>query len=303
MIAIPYNDEPGPAVTFDQNGNVTGQIDNLPVQSWLGYTYQHGSVNLVRAALVKAAAGFSPFAFANFSSNTTAVDQQEYAQLDSCEDPTRSPPPVCPGTKQAVFDAWWYLKTRLSDTNRALDLQNRVFTNQQTNQPTYSLDAFLKYLGREPGPEFYDGPQSTVKLGNAECVTGHDNWTGEYYYSLSNNSNKCDVAAVTCRQGQEPGKRLRVFFEPRAIRLDYAESDVARSRNIGLLFHEALHGFTKLSDQQLQDFLGCSELIDTRNINAYLEQFIGSVYPHAGDPRPCGYVETYRMPGWGICVR
>jgi hypothetical protein len=90
-----------------------------------------------------------------------------------------------------------------------------------------------------------------------------------------------------------------VFFEPRAIRLEYAESEVARSWNMALLFHEALHGFTKMSDADLQRFLGCTVRDDTSNITAYLQQFVGYLYPLAGYPRSC---QNTAFPG-NVCRR
>ena len=78
----------GPAVTFDQSGNQTGEITNLSTQSWTENTYQLGSVESVvstppaLASSFSAIAGysltgsfFSTFAGANASGNSTAIQQ------------------------------------------------------------------------------------------------------------------------------------------------------------------------------------------------------------------------------------
>jgi hypothetical protein len=54
----PYADCTGPAVTFDQNGNATGQLASLPTQSWTGYSYQVGSIEQFIGSWYLLAAGF-----------------------------------------------------------------------------------------------------------------------------------------------------------------------------------------------------------------------------------------------------
>ena len=49
---------PGPASTFDAKGNATGQLASLPTQSWIGNTYQLGSVVLVVSPLIDLAGSF-----------------------------------------------------------------------------------------------------------------------------------------------------------------------------------------------------------------------------------------------------
>jgi cell wall-associated NlpC family hydrolase len=61
----------GPAITFDQNGNATGQLD-LPTYSWFGNSYQVGSVEQVLASLLNIADSFWAFAQGNASGNGTA---------------------------------------------------------------------------------------------------------------------------------------------------------------------------------------------------------------------------------------
>jgi hypothetical protein len=67
----------GPAVTFDQSGNQTGQIANFATQSWLGNQYKIGSIEQVTGATTNLAVSFWAFPGANASaSGTAAVNYQ-----------------------------------------------------------------------------------------------------------------------------------------------------------------------------------------------------------------------------------
>jgi hypothetical protein len=66
------------ATVFDQSGNATGQIANMPTQSWTLNEYQVGSVDQVVAMALLFAPGWSPFAGANASGNGTG-----YFPMDS----------------------------------------------------------------------------------------------------------------------------------------------------------------------------------------------------------------------------
>ncbi len=59
-------------VTYDQNGNATGQIANLPIYSWYGNAYRFGSVDQVLSNVFNWAASFWPSANGNASGNGTA---------------------------------------------------------------------------------------------------------------------------------------------------------------------------------------------------------------------------------------
>jgi hypothetical protein len=66
------DDFTGDAITFDQNGNATGQMD-LPIYSWLGNAYQVGSVDSIVANPLYLALSFWPFQKANTSGNLAGV--------------------------------------------------------------------------------------------------------------------------------------------------------------------------------------------------------------------------------------
>jgi hypothetical protein len=291
--------ESGSATVFDQDGNATGQMASLPTQSWLGHAYEVGSINLILANPYSAATTFWAFAFANASGNSAATKQERYAQLDSCTNPNVHPQPACPGTKEAVFNGWFWLKQRLGDATRASALDSLVFKDSTGAQRR----AFLAYLGLGAGPESYDGPKSFTTLSDAKCG-GSAGRTVEREFALSNSGNACEMAAMTCRQ--DPTKPLRTFFEPRAVSL---ASQGVTDANIALEFHEALHGFKQMDDPGLQGFLGCTEPVvtgfgtDTRDITLFIQQFIGTQPP----PSPalsCVEIERHHMPAnQNVCVR
>src|ERR1039458_8799709 len=96
----PYYQFAGPAVTFDQSGNATGQM-NLPTYSWLGNAYQVGSVDQVVAAMAPYfALSFWAFEGGNASGNGTAVSNPQYPPLPTC---TSSP--GCIGPKEGIYNA------------------------------------------------------------------------------------------------------------------------------------------------------------------------------------------------------
>jgi hypothetical protein len=76
VIAQPVNADGtiGPSATiYDQNGNATGQIASLPVQSWTGNAYQVGSTDQVSSAMIDIALSFNAFAYGSPSRNGAAV--------------------------------------------------------------------------------------------------------------------------------------------------------------------------------------------------------------------------------------
>ena len=61
------NDDFGNAVTFDQNGNATGQMANLPTYTWFGNSYQIGSVDQILTNIINRAVSWWPFTGGNAS--------------------------------------------------------------------------------------------------------------------------------------------------------------------------------------------------------------------------------------------
>jgi hypothetical protein len=72
-------------ITYDENGNATGQLTSLPTYSWIGNAYQLGSVELVAFGQVNLANTFAALLGGNASDNSTAIKQQQpYPPLASC---------------------------------------------------------------------------------------------------------------------------------------------------------------------------------------------------------------------------
>jgi hypothetical protein len=61
------------AVTFDQNGNATGQMAVLPTHSWTENAYVVGSIDQINSTGIAFALSFSPFVYGSPSRNGTAV--------------------------------------------------------------------------------------------------------------------------------------------------------------------------------------------------------------------------------------
>ena len=284
-------------IIYDSSGNAFGQIPDLPSYSWLGYAYQDGPVSQVTASSFNSAASFRAFLQADTSRIGTGRKEQ-WAQLDSCMDPTLNPRPACPAPKEAIFTAWYWLRTSVSDPARAAAMDQYVFGDTSGNKRR----AFINYLGlgqtqsRAAGPEFFDGDRSTVAFTDAGDPT--ETGTLDHYFGLQNNEISCGTAAVTTRL--DPTKPQRTFFEPRAIITNAGPIDP----NTALEFHEALHGFLMEDDPDLQRSLGCTMgFSDTRDITYYLRQFIGA-QPPSTPPTTCLYIEQHGMPANpNVCVR
>ncbi len=82
----------GSTVTFDENGNATGQLARSVTQSWSGNQYQIGSVEAVAGPLVfEDGASFWPIAGGNPSATATAILQCP-CLLQSATTPASTPP-------------------------------------------------------------------------------------------------------------------------------------------------------------------------------------------------------------------
>jgi hypothetical protein len=75
-----HPEEPIATVTFDQNGNQTGQVASLPVQSWTGNTYQYGSVIQELLTPIDFASSYAAGASGNLSPKGTYVKTYDTPQ-------------------------------------------------------------------------------------------------------------------------------------------------------------------------------------------------------------------------------
>jgi hypothetical protein len=103
----------GPAITFDAIGNQTGQVANLPMQSWVGSLYTLSSaVTSTFGELMEPASSFSAFTAANPSFTPTAVRLHRarvfipyglYAQPPTCGDSNEGCTPPLTDAKDATW--------------------------------------------------------------------------------------------------------------------------------------------------------------------------------------------------------
>jgi hypothetical protein len=131
------DDDTAPLVAFDQNGNATGQIVNLPTQSWRGnlYLYQNGAVARVVDNPVPTAQTLWAQAGANPSRNGTAARRWYFklVWLNNCS----SGPAPCGFTL--------YPKSPPFTADRAIDVSSQAITIK-----TAALDAFRKAFDKYP---------------------------------------------------------------------------------------------------------------------------------------------------------
>jgi len=64
-------------ITYDSNGNATGQIANMPIYSWKG-AYEYGSLDSVSSAFVNISAKFGAVAGGNLTGNGTTLGHQSF---------------------------------------------------------------------------------------------------------------------------------------------------------------------------------------------------------------------------------
>jgi hypothetical protein len=73
----------GSAVTFDDNGNATGQIANLPIYSWTGNWYQYGSVRGLAGFWYYLGASFWTLAGGQYTIGTAGIPIDSIGNKDA----------------------------------------------------------------------------------------------------------------------------------------------------------------------------------------------------------------------------
>ncbi len=288
-------------ITYDAKLNITGQLPNFPTltESWTGdeYKSETSGVSQISRSGAYPASTFAAIVYGNNSFTGTAFKQAWGYPLVKCSEGD-SGSEECKangwsnstgGPRDWIWNAKVELAKRLAD-GRMNMLIPRVFSNEITYK------AFLTYLAK--GAQFYDGTRSTATLDDALCPGERGKEISRIFKVdniRSDGTHICNTAALTC-SGYKP--MLRVFWDPRAI--SFANNG-KQDLNIATVFHEALHGFTAYSDEQLQSYLGCTSQDDTRNISYYLKQFVLEKAP-TGAPPICTYVENHSIPNSPSCA-
>lgn len=218
-------------LTYDNQGRATGQLGNLPIQSWTGNAYTDGPVQQVfPLSLNVADTSFSPRIGANPSQNSTAG--QRCAPLDS------STSAKLEGGYSALTG--FLLGKYCPFCNTSIFQQVEVGTSQAE---------FTSYL--QQGHEFCDGTKSQ----EPGATIGASQSTVAAYFQASPTTTaatalggpktfpaKYPVLGFTVWTfTSSERKNLKTFFNPTLIPSDQPTIE-------STLFHESLHGFTGLGD-------------------------------------------------------
>jgi hypothetical protein len=202
-------------ITYDSNGRATGQRVFPLAFEWTGNpnTYGLGTGTLIASLIPPIDAGYGSFqisAAGGNPSNTTALQQ--------C-------PPLPAKADQVVRQAYSDLLNLLSDSKKCPQCDTSIFAPLKIER-----GAFVKYLQQEP--LLCDGLSATkvptARLGNAPEKT-----IAEFFQVEAPN-------AATVLNG--PNSPLWTYFNRNSI------SAANGTRNNATIFHEALHGYTKLRD-------------------------------------------------------
>ena len=248
----------GSAVTFDQNGNATGELASLPTYSWTGNAYMLGSLDMVAASILHVGDSFWAFSQGNASSTATAA-KEDFPPLASCSDPFFKPPLRCPGPWQLVQNAKGDLIHELI-VNQACRSAATLYVFSKlldANDVPLSADSFVRYLTGE-APRFYEGTQSSWPYANALCGprSGFSGFVTQGVCRVQANSITIADQFASSDQpdaiAQTPSYPLLVFF--RATTLDDT-NDGVNPTNEAREFHEALHGITGFDDDHLASIL------------------------------------------------
>jgi len=214
--------------------------------------------------LAKLEAGsYSAFAGGNASNNGTAIEQQWYPPLDHCTTTLG-----CIGPYEALYNALDDLIIRLQNSTTSDLAQTAIFAKLGTNASgkTYTTKGFLLYLTSNR-PTFYNGFLSTycysalepIADPNALCNKLPTPLIKTVEDFLTKDPTGKDADAIT----GTPSTPLLVFFSPQMMLGANSTGYNNLGKNLGnegIIFHEALHGFTGQSDFTILDELGLNSL-------------------------------------------
>jgi hypothetical protein len=269
----------GQTVTFDKNGNQSGQIASLGTNSWTGANYRIGSVESFYALLLELENSYSTFDRANASHSDTAVNYF---------------PPLASGPGNAIWNAYQDLVSRLTNSKscsgaaqlNVFDKLNKdnAFRGDTNHNPINTAN-FLTYLSNTP--HFSDGTQSTWDFKNAFCGSGRPWWT---FQSLNcqppigstsikaSFENDPTASAAT----ETPSYPLTVFLRPSGTYGIQLTNNGKNAFNEAMFFHEALHGVTGQGDLNLQAVFGYHSSDSSSVITDYIQSHVLNACPVTG---------------------
>jgi len=263
-------------ITYDQNGNATGQVSQL-TYSWTSNAYQLGSVEQVLARPIYAALGFWSFFGGNSSGNSTAVNQQWFPPLASCTDNGGN----CQGPlgpRDFLWNARNDLVSQLTPnsacSNAAQSYVFSKFTNGDTYGKLITRASSVDYVRNNIG--FYDGSKSTLDMSYALCPPGHTRFLcpGSTQTVKQTFEDTSEPTAVTVSPSHPFKSFWQSTFKPAGkddhgfgVGINPSNYSV-NIYNESILLHEALHGMTGLYDSELETALGV--LPPSLNISIYI---------------------------------
>ena len=253
----------GQYVTFDQNGVATGQLAALPTYSWFGNAYQLGSsVEQVAALSINYAPTFAAILNGNNSANGTPVQQEWFPELASCHNPILKPPVPCPGPKEALDDAALAVRRLVGGNCPAC--VSFVFNKLLSYDPQFTQSNFSAYM--QHGSAFYDGTRSTIPVKEFQCSVPLFCAFGSEPVAQYMQANQ--ITALS--QAPTFYDEMTVFFNPSSVCLNSAGTPQG-ILNEATVFHEALHGFTGLSDTNLKLAFKIDAGLSSQYITYYIE--------------------------------
>jgi hypothetical protein len=256
-------------ITYDASGNATGQM-NVGTQSWPGYRYQLGSTDSIFSRMINVAKSWWPWNKANNSGNNTSVPPLWFPKLPSCTDNGGNCATL--GAGDLIFNAKQDLISRLIRV-RVLNGENKQTCLDQAKSQVFDLvkyggglfssakpidaGAFVGYL--QGTYLFYDGSASTLNMQIAVCGEGHTSQCGPPIKLKDYFADTSALATASTVTASHPLKTFwRSQFLPQpdmngfGIGIDPTNFG-ANLYNESALFHEALHGFTGLYDDDIAD--------------------------------------------------
>ena len=295
-------DDSGTAITFDQNGNATGQMAALLTQSWTGQVYHDGMLEDLQWNLTYRAASYWANRGANQSATATAVPGW-FPPLPTCNDPG--------GNCQTKLLGRDLLMNAKQDLVRQLTSDQECLHYATTN--VFNLVRYGGFLGLFNDPIdgskfinylqgtklFYDGPGSAYSFKDAACGIPE-----KMICPVSSNQQIRDqfgpaqgTTAVTVSpslpyllsfwqpeytfpqrlmDGTIQNEGFGVGINPSGPSQTAFDSGV-NIYNESTLFHEAIHGFTGLLDPDIYTLLGTGA--PSVNISIYIKDNVLSHCP------------------------
>jgi len=264
-------------ITYDQAGNATGMIANMPTYSWTGSAYLDGPTTQVLAPPLYLALGFWSLFGGNNSGTGAAVNQQWFPPLASCTDNGGN----CQGQPLGPRDFLWNAKQDLAG-----QLAHDQACMTAANTFVFNKVQYGGFLGFFKSPIngsqfdlyiqntqlFYNGPKSTLDYAVAKCgIPRQFNCNGVDPPQTVGQQFDSNETALTVT----PGMPLMSFWQPNFTPPATVNGTVENEgfgvginpSNYGVnifnesnLFHEALHGMTGLDDFTIQgDLMGSAQ--------------------------------------------